>query len=119
MIKIELKGMNFYAHHGVMPQETRVGNHFTVDLTLEVRAEASAQSDELTDTISYADVYELVREEMNSPSKLLEHVCGRIERAIHNRWPAEIHSIEVRVAKHNPPFGGDVQQAAVTLRTSY
>lgn len=35
--KIELEKMRFYAYHGVMPQETKVGNDFVVDLILTDR----------------------------------------------------------------------------------
>lgn len=115
-MQIELKQMKFYAYHGVMEQERKVGNNFLVDIGLETGAEQSVISDDLSDTISYADVFQIVQAEMQIPSKLLEHVCGRIISAIHERWETQVRSVDVRLAKLNPPFGGDVKEAAVRIK---
>ena len=76
--RIELKEMRIYAYHGVMPQETKVGNNFVVNLILTAPLEQAVRSDELDDTINYAAVYEEVKEQMDIPSKLIEHAAGRI-----------------------------------------
>ena len=112
--KITLQAMKFYAYHGVLEQERRVGNTFVVDLTLTAPLEKAVQSDQLEDTINYAEVYELTKQEMNIPSQLLEHVAGRICRALRHHFP-QIEQIEIRVSKLNPPFGGDVRSASVLL----
>ena len=112
--KITLQAMKFYAYHGVLEQERRVGNTFVVDLTLTAPLEKAVQSNQLEDTINYAEVYELTKQEMNIPSQLLEHVAGRICRALRHHFP-QIEQIEIRVSKLNPPFGGDVHSASVLL----
>lgn len=112
--KITLQAMKFYAYHGVLEQERRVGNTFVVDLTLTAPLEKAVQSDQLEDTINYAEIYELTKQEMNIPSQLLEHVAGRICRALRHHFP-QIEQIEIRVSKLNPPFGGDVHSASVLL----
>ena len=112
--KITLQAMKFYAYHGVLEQERRVGNTFVVDLTLMAPLEKAVQSDQLEDTINYAEVYELTKQEMNIPSQLLEHVAGRICRALRHHFP-QIEQIEIRVSKLNPPFRGDVHSASVLL----
>ena len=112
--KITLQAMKFYAYHGVLEQERRVGNTFVVDLTLTAPLEKAVQSDQLEDTINYAEVYELTKQEMNIPSQLLEHVAGRICRALRHHFQ-QIEQIEIRVSKLNPPFGGDVHSASVLL----
>lgn len=71
--RIELEAMKFYAYHGVMPQEAKVGNHFVVNLVLTASLEQAVKSDELEDTINYATVYTIVKEQMDIPSKLIEH----------------------------------------------
>lgn len=116
--KIELREMRFYAHHGVGEQETVVGNWFTVDLTLEAPLGLAVESDDLSATINYAEAYEVVKAEMAVPSKLIEHVAGRIMRALKARFP-RLTAIEIRLAKRNPPFGGDIREAAVILQEKY
>lgn len=116
--KIELKEMRFYAYHGVAPQETVVGNTFIVDLLLTAPLEQAVRSDNLNDTINYAEVYELVKEEMSLPSRLLEHVAGRILGALKRRFPL-LEAARISVSKLNPPFGGEVRSAAVILEITY
>ena len=115
---IELREITFYAYHGVAPQETQVGNTFVVDLVLTAPLEKAVYSDDLDDTINYAEVYETVKAEMRIPSKLLEHLAGRIVTALKKRFPP-ITEIELVLAKKNPPFGGDVRSAAIRLKESF
>lgn len=112
--KIVLKAMRFYAYHGVAEQERQVGNTFLVDLTLTAPLQRAVASDRLEDTINYAEVYETVREEMQIPSRLLEHVAGRILDALHHRFPT-LQAAEITLSKLNPPFGGDLLSASVVL----
>lgn len=112
---IELKGMNFHACHGVMEQEQKVGNAFTVDLKLFADLSRAIQTDCLEDTINYAVIYAIVKKEMQIPSQLLEHVAGRIIRHIKQQFPL-ITSVEIRLAKRNPPISGDIKEAVVALK---
>lgn len=112
---IELCALNFFARHGVLPEERLQGNTFTVDLTLEADISHAIATDELGGTINYAEAYEVVKREMEIPSLLLEHVCGRICDALFNRF-ATLQRVQVRVAKHNPPIeGAGTCQSAVKL----
>ncbi len=116
--RIELNTMKFYAYHGVAPQETRVGNTFLVDLALIAPLEKAVETDCLEDTINYAEVYAVVKQEMDIPSKLLEHVGGRILKALKVRFPS-LTGLKVKVTKPNPPFGGDIQSASVLLEEKW
>ena len=112
--KIELQGMKFHAYHGVLTQETRVGGEFVVDLSFSMSHLRSLQTDNLTDTISYAEVYELIKTEMAVPSQLLEHVAGRISVALKTHFP-ELSGLKLKISKLCPPLGGEVQSASVIL----
>ena len=111
---IFLDEVRFHAFHGVMPQERAVGADFTVWLNVGYDFVKAAESDELIDTISYADLYEVVRAEMDKPSQLLEHVALRIVKAVAERWP-RIDTIDLRLAKDNPPMGADCKGAGVEI----
>ena len=111
---IELKKMLFYAYHGVMEQERIVGNTYRVDLKLFLDLSKSIRSDNLEDTINYADIFNLVGEEMNISSQLIEHVAGRIVQKIKQKYPT-VSKIKIRLAKMNPPVQGEVQEAAVII----
>jgi len=111
---IELKNMILYAYHGVMEQERTVGNTYRVDLKLFLDLSKAIESDELKDTLNYADIYNLVKEEMAISSHLLEHVAGRIVRKIKHRY-SHISKIKIRLAKINPPIEGELQEAAIII----
>lgn len=117
-VQIELEAMKFYAWHGVSPQETRVGNTFVVNLILTAPLENAIASDDLDDTVNYAEVYAIVKEEMAIPSKLLEHAAGRILNALKRAFP-QLLAIRLKLSKLNPPFGGDVYSASVILEETY
>lgn len=76
--KIYLRNVRFHAFHGVLPQEGIVGNDYLVNLVLDYDFSSAMKTDDLQGTLNYAEVYQKVREEMAVPSKLLEHVAGRI-----------------------------------------
>ena len=103
--QIELRGLTFFAYHGVLPEERENGNTFVIDLVLDADISRAACTDELADTVNYAEVYEVVRREMAIPSLLLEHVCGRIATALLDGFSA-LQRVCVSVAKKNPPIEG-------------
>ncbi len=111
---IELEGMEFKAYHGCLEQEKVRGNVFTVDFRGELDLSAAAASDNLNDTLNYADIYEIVSYEMSIPSELLENVAGRIVKAIAAEYP-QLVSFSVRVSKRKPPVDGVAAWSRVTL----
>lgn len=111
---IELEDMRFWAYHGCLESEKKGGNLFLVDFHGELDIRQAAESDSLDDTVNYGEIYNLAKREMEIPSDLLEHVAGRIIRAIAERFP-EFVRFSVRVSKRKPPVGGHVQWSRVTL----
>lgn len=113
---IELKNMVFHARHGVLEQERLVGNTFTVSLKLYFDLSTAGQSDLLKDTLNYAEVFEIVKKEMAVPSNLLEHVASRIIQAIKQTFP-QVVKIRIRLVKIRPPMSGEVEEAAVVMKS--
>lgn len=114
MSTISIEGMEFHAYHGCFAEEQVIGNTFIVDLHLDTEADASELSDNLDETVDYAAVFEIVKEQMSIKSKLLEHVGRRILDNVLERFP-EVDFAEVKVSKLNPPVGGKVHSVSVTL----
>ncbi len=111
---IFLNKVKFYAHHGVAPQETLVGNIFIVDLKLKLDFSEAMKSDDLNFTVSYAEVYKVVKAEMKIPSFLLEHVSGRIINRLFHDFPS-VEAIDLKLSKQNPPMGADIDSAGVEV----
>ncbi len=111
---IFLDNVRFYAYHGVAPQEQLVGNEFTINLRLQVDIVQAIATDNVDHTVSYADVYQAVKAEMEIPSRLLEHVCGRIVKRLFDEFPL-VNAIDLRLAKRNPPMGADIEAAGIEV----
>lgn len=112
--KIYLRNVRFHAFHGVLPQERIVGNDYLVILVLDYDFSSAMKTDDLQGTLNYAEVYQKVREEMAVPSKLLEHVAGRIAHRLFSDFP-EIQKLQLSITKVNPPMGADSDGAGVEV----
>lgn len=111
---IIIKGVRIYAYHGVLPQEQVVGAYYTIDMKLQTDFSRAIETDELDGTVSYADVYEVVKREMAVNSKLLEHVGGRIVQSVFSSFPQVSH-VWLRLMKENPPMGADMTGAGIEI----
>ena len=109
-----MKNARFHAYHGVLPQERTVGNNYVVNLVVDYDFTDAMETDELSATINYAELYEIIKEEMAIPSKLLEHVAGRIGKRLFSGFSA-IRQMQLAITKENPPFGADCDGAGVEV----
>lgn len=114
MGRILIDNLRIYAFHGVLPQEREVGNDYVITLEIEYPIEKAFESDDINDTLNYAEVAETVKEVMKQPSNLLEHVAGRIIKALSERY-ALIESITLSIRKISPPMHFDVDSAGVKV----
>lgn len=107
-LMISLNDLRFHAHHGVMPQEREVGANFEVTLHLyiyECETQDALYDDRLEGTVNYAEVYDLVKKEMATPSALLECVAARIARSLIRAFE-KLHKVDVCLTKCAPPITG-------------
>ena len=111
---IYFRDIRIFAYHGVMPQEHVVGDWYTVNLQLTVHNESATVTDRLTDTVDYSKVFDVVKREMLIPSKLMEHVCGRIARAILRQFSL-VDAVRITIIKQNPPIGAECGGCGVEL----
>ena len=111
---IELKEIKIYAYHGVDKQERIVGNDYTVRVKVKYDISKAAQSDSVEDTINYAELYDIVKQEMSIPSNLLENVVYRIVNSIKDKFPM-VEGGDVEIVKIKPPIAGDVKGAMVSI----
>ena len=112
---IELKGLRVTAKHGVLPQERVVGGEYVVSVRVDCNLEKAVGSDDVKDTLNYAELYQIINKEMQTPSSLLEHVAGRIGERILSAFPQAL-SVGIEITKRNPPMGADCDGATVFVR---
>lgn len=111
---IHIDSIRLHAFHGVLPQEQLTGNDYTIDIKIEYDISKAMKSDDVADTLNYACVYNIIKEEMLIKSKLIEHVAGRIADRLIAEY-SDISSIVLRITKCNPPMGADCQGAGVEI----
>lgn len=118
MSKIFLEDVKIYAYHGVLPEENIIGTYYILNAEIHTDLWDAAVSDDLNDTISYADINEIIHDEMGVKSKLLEHVAGRIITKINERFN-QISYVKLRITKTSPPMKGEMKGASIELEKSF
>ncbi len=113
--RISLNDVRLYAFHGVLPQERKTGAWYRVTLEVDYPFSPAMASDDIADTASYAGMLDIIKREMAVPSRLLEHVAGRILSALFETFPLSAGA-EIKIVKENPPVGCDTGGACVLLR---
>ena len=94
---ITLHDLRLHAFHGVLPQERIVGGDYRVTLRVAYDVSRAMETDDVA-----------------VPSALLEHVAGRIGKAVFQRFP-QVTAVDVEVVKCNPPMGVQCGGASVLL----
>jgi dihydroneopterin aldolase len=114
---IVINNLRIYAYHGVGEQEQCVGNDFELNIRVGYDATKAMTSDTIEDAVSYADIVEIAKRVMATPSRLLEHVTKRLADAIIAQYPA-ITSLEITLLKVTPPIPADLDSAGFTYTWS-
>lgn len=107
-----LNDIRLYAFHGVLEQERRVGGEYSVSIRVHYNIYKAMETDNVADTLNYAQLLKIVKREMAVPSNLLEHVAGRIGKTVFHEFP-QAEAIDLTVIKLNPPMGADCAGASV------
>lgn len=117
--EIQLRDVIMYGYHGVLPEENKLGNQYRLNVRLHIDASAfDPDRCDLSSTVSYAEVFDIVAAEMRKPTALLEAVALRIAGRIRARWPHAsdtpyVKSVEIEIVKIVPPIPGMIGEAGV------
>ncbi|HAM0964180.1 TPA: dihydroneopterin aldolase [Listeria monocytogenes] len=115
MDKIYLNELVFYGYHGVLAEETKQGQTFRVSLILGLSTKKAGISDSVDDTVSYAEVYETVKEIVEgTPFKLIEALAEKIATEVLTGYPL-LEEVTVKLIKPNPPIPGHYDSVAVEI----
>jgi dihydroneopterin aldolase len=113
---VRLVNAVFYAHHGVMEEEHKIGGRYEVDVAMDLDVTEAAETDDLSKTVDYEHVYRLAKEVvMGNSSYLIERLAHRIGAAVLEASP-RVQRVEVTVRKPNPPVNGPVERAEASVR---
>jgi 7,8-dihydroneopterin aldolase/epimerase/oxygenase len=115
MDKIVIAGLQFYGYHGVGEEERRTGGYYQVDAEIYYDLSRAAESDSLSDTIDYGEVFRLLRR-MGKQSQhyLLESLAEAMAAAVLDGFPAR--GVLIRLRKLNLPFDSQVTYVGVEIK---
>ena len=114
---IEISGIKLYAYHGCLNEEAIIGGFYVVDVIINTDFFEASKSDDLSHTIDYVFVNNIVKEEMAIRSKLIEHVGRRIFDRIKKEIQT-INNLSVKIRKLSPPINGDVDEVSITIKSN-
>ena len=99
--RILLEGMIFFGYHGTLAPERELGQRFVVDIELSCDLRAAGESDDLTRSVDYSEVYRAARSIVEGePVSLTETLAERIAAAVLTSQPL-VEAIRVKVSKPN------------------
>jgi dihydroneopterin aldolase len=116
MISVEIKNVRFHAFHGCYAEEKKSGNDFEVNVSISWQAEAMIK--ELNETVNYASLYELLKQEMKQPRQLLETLVMEIAEKIQGEFP-QVKEVNISIEKLNPPIVNFIGHTAVTYKKQF
>jgi 7,8-dihydroneopterin aldolase/epimerase/oxygenase len=116
MDTMTLKGMQFFGYHGVFAEENKLGQRFGVELELDLDLRKAGQSDDLEETINYAELHALTKKIVEGPPfKLIEALANAIASKVLDTYTI-INEVAVRVTKPHPPFDIHFDGVVIELR---
>jgi dihydroneopterin aldolase len=102
LITICFEKLRFFAFHGLYEEEKKSGNEFEMDIKISFSPEKNMITD-IDETINYATVFELIREEMQHPRELLETFLAELAEKFKLQYPA-INNVEMKLYKLTAPI---------------
>lgn len=115
MYTIRMKNCAFFARHGVLEEENRLGQRFYVDATLVVVPEHPLEEDNIDGTVDYGVAFAVIEEIVTGQRRfLIEALALDVAKALCGRFP-QIFSAEITVRKPNAPVAGVLDHVEATV----
>jgi dihydroneopterin aldolase len=115
MYVIRMKNCAFFARHGVLDEEERLGQRFYVDADLTVDPGRALVEDSIEDTVNYGIAFTVIEKIITGQRRfLIEALALEVARALTERFP-QIKKAEITVRKPNAPVPGVLDYVEVTV----
>lgn len=113
---IHLNEMAFYGYHGALQEENKLGQRFRVTASLATDLQEAGQTDDLSKTVNYAEVYDICKEIVEGPAvQLIETVAELIATKILETYHEQVKGVRIQLIKPNPPIAGHYASVAVDI----
>ena len=113
---IHVRDMQFFGYHGVLQEETVLGQRFRASVSLAVDIKKAGETDNLEHTVSYVGVYDICKEVIEGkPYKLIEAVAETVASRILSQYEGQVMGCRVEIIKPDPPIPGHYKEVAVEI----
>ena len=116
--KLFINNLEIFANHGLFEEENKLGQKFIFGIECELNYQKALFSDEMTDSISYADIAEVVvKTATTNTFNLLERLAGEILKNIFTEF-SQIENINLKINKPGAPIKYHFEKCGVEVKTS-
>ena len=117
MVTIHLQKIRLHAFHGIHEEERKTGSLYEIDMNVNYE-EGASRFISLGNTISYVDLFELIKQRMQLPTPLLEKVCLDIIEDVRISFPF-VNTISISIYKLQPPIENFEGRVGVTISRKF
>lgn len=113
-----IDNLEVFANHGLFEEENKLGQKFIFDIECELNYKKAMFSDEMTDSISYADIAEVVvKTATTNTFNLLERLAGEILKNIFTEF-SQLENIKLKINKPGAPIKYHFEKCGVEVNVS-
>lgn len=107
MDKIRIQNLQFFTYNGVLKEERVLGQPIALDLELSLPLKKAGVSDDVKDTVSYAEVTEKVSQFVKKNSfNLMEALASGILDVLEENFTPQLVAAKIRLRKLSVPMPG-------------
>ncbi len=113
--EIHIENLEFYARHGVFPEETKLGQKFIISLVMYMNTRGAGKRDALELSVDYGAVSHFITEYMQKNTfKLIEAAAENLARNLLLKYPL-LKGVDLELKKPWAPIGLPVEYASVKI----
>lgn len=120
MGKIRINNLKYFTKNGVLPEERILGQQLEIDVEMTLDLTAAGQSDDVKDTVSYAEVNDLIAKRVATSSfNLMEGLASAILDDIQSQFGGQLTSTLLRIRKYSVPMPGLFDNIEIEMKREF
>ena len=113
--KINIKNLEIYAKHGVLPEENVLGQKFIISVSLSLNVREAGKTDELSKTIDYGELCQRIKAYIeDKPVRLIETVAEGLAEKLLIENPL-INKVWLEIKKPWAPIAAHLETVSVEI----
>ncbi len=120
MGKIRINNLKYFTKNGVLKEERVLGQQIEIDVELSLDLTAAGKSDDVADTVSYAEINDLIAKRVTTSSyNLMEGLAAAILDDIQKDFGNRLTSVLLRIRKYSVPMPGLFDNIEIEMERAF